>query len=636
VPRDLETICLKCLQKEPHKRYAGADELADDLRRFLDGRPILARPVGAVERLWRWCGRNPLVASLLGLVCAGVVALAVAAVLLFVANQNEREARELADHERGRAERNFTLARKAAESERAARKLADHERGRAEQNYGLARKALDHAVTQVANHSQLSSPAFRELRKQILEAVAPIYEEVVAQRSEDPNMLAEQGRAYGQRAVLRGQQGEIDQAVADYQQALKIFTRLAEQWPGEPEHHQQLLKTHDNLGILLARAQRYGEAEAAHRRGLETAKKLAVAFPKTPEYRFEAGRAHQNLSAIHHQQGQLVQAEAEERQGLAELGPLVEQYPGNAEYRQHLGRGHNNLGYTLRRLKRLDDAEAHYLKAVVIREKLIADFPTVPRYRQELSLVCNSLGTLLQERKRPKEALSYFYREVAEMEKAVAAFPKLLEYRVDLAWSYRTLGNVLSDLGKPAEALPWYDKSLLALQTVLTADPRLADLRKHLITGSTKRAALLVKLQRPVDAVVDWDRVLLLEVGPARDGYRLQRALALVGAGDHVRAVAEADALARAKGVKADVLYEAARLHALAIPAAGQDLKQPREERERLAEQYAARALALLEQARAAGWFRDAARRERLKTDSAFEPLHGRAEWAALMKGLVR
>jgi serine/threonine protein kinase/WD40 repeat protein len=76
VPRDLETVVLKAMAKEPGRRYPTADELADDLRRFLADRPIRARRSSHAERLWRWCRRNPVVASLAGAVLGLLVVIA--------------------------------------------------------------------------------------------------------------------------------------------------------------------------------------------------------------------------------------------------------------------------------------------------------------------------------------------------------------------------------------------------------------------------------------------------------------------------------------------------------------------------------------------------------------------------------
>lgn len=75
IPKDLETICLKALQKEPGKRYESAEGFAADLRRFLKREPILARPIGRIERTWRWSRRNPLVAALLATVTSLLIAL---------------------------------------------------------------------------------------------------------------------------------------------------------------------------------------------------------------------------------------------------------------------------------------------------------------------------------------------------------------------------------------------------------------------------------------------------------------------------------------------------------------------------------------------------------------------------------
>jgi WD40 repeat protein/tRNA A-37 threonylcarbamoyl transferase component Bud32/Flp pilus assembly protein TadD len=112
VPNDLQTITLKCLAKEPSRRYRTADELAADLRRWLAGEPIHARPVGRAERLWRWCCCNPLPAGLSGTVAAllvvAVVGASVAAVWLGRAAGDADDARR--KEEAARRAKELTLA----------------------------------------------------------------------------------------------------------------------------------------------------------------------------------------------------------------------------------------------------------------------------------------------------------------------------------------------------------------------------------------------------------------------------------------------------------------------------------------------------------------------------------------------
>ena len=92
VPRDLETICLRAMDKEPSGRYATARDMADDLRRFLKGEPIHARPIGRAERLWRWCRRKPALASMTA--AAAILLLVVALGGTFAALEFRQQAEE--------------------------------------------------------------------------------------------------------------------------------------------------------------------------------------------------------------------------------------------------------------------------------------------------------------------------------------------------------------------------------------------------------------------------------------------------------------------------------------------------------------------------------------------------------------
>jgi eukaryotic-like serine/threonine-protein kinase len=181
VPRDLETICLKCLEKDAAQRYASALELAEELQCFLDGRPIKARPISAPARAWRWCRRNPALSWTIGIASFLLIVITSAYISSLIAKNAqlvnafsaEQAAKNLAQQHSQTAETQKFLAQENAAKAKTAAELALSEKTRADQEADSARRQLYVA------HMNLAQLAWDEANlgrlQQLLESHIPRY-----------------------------------------------------------------------------------------------------------------------------------------------------------------------------------------------------------------------------------------------------------------------------------------------------------------------------------------------------------------------------------------------------------------------------------------------------------------------------
>jgi serine/threonine protein kinase len=444
LPPDLETVLLRAMAKRPEERYPTAQALADDLARFLEGRPVLARRPSLLDRAAKWCGRHRAVVAT---AAAGLVLATVLLIASVIWNVRERRS-----------------------AERYARE---------------ARDTVDDMYTHVADRWLARTPYLEPVQQEFLEKALAFYERFLRKNGSDASVQRDTARAYrrvgdirrrlGRPAEAEGAydralpllealgagaedreelalchnnrgnlfqgQGRLTEAEADYRCARALFARLAEDFPDLPEHWDGLAGSGGNLGTVLHRLDRLDEAERAYRQALAVQERLAQAHAEVPAYTHDRAGLLSNLANLLRDSGKGGEAEELYRQALALQAPLVVRYPADPVYRQAHAVTRHGLGLLLA-ADRPEAAEKELNDAAALRARLASDFPRVPGYRQELAATLNAIGPVLAKCDRPAEAKATLSRALQLRERLAADFPEDAGYARELAESRRLLSEL--------------------------------------------------------------------------------------------------------------------------------------------------------------------------------------------------
>ncbi len=431
VPRDLETICLKCLRKEPQKRYASAEALAEDLRRFGAGDPIRARPIGRLELSWRWCGRHPLTAALFAALALSVMGGFVATVSLWL----------LAD-------------RRAADAQREGEE-ARRQRAIAEDNFRQAREAVD-AFAALGDSRLFSDPAARPLRRELLQAALAYYEKFLERWKDDPLVQAEVARTYYRVSRISGTIGSKSEALRAARQACRIGEELVQRHSSDARFQKELAYSYKQNGYILTELCRPDEALTAFRLADHAIRRLLNDAPLEPELQKLLAQNLHDIGLAQRELGQLQAALGtfeESRQIRAKLVDEPPQVGNYLDYRGDLAWSRFNIGRIRQELGEHASARPDLEASLEAFAGVVADRPTVGYVLEGLASAELYLGLMEMEGGYLAAAHSHFRKAQQVGVQAVQTNPSVPLYQHVLSQAHYALGQLHRKKGDLGEAL---------------------------------------------------------------------------------------------------------------------------------------------------------------------------------------
>lgn len=499
IDRDLETICLKCLRKEPSRRYASCADLAEDLALYLSGRPIIARPVGYLERAYRWCRRNPIAATLSGT----ALALALSTMLSIAVGY-----------------RNVSAALQESETR------LQH-----------ALQVVDELFTRVSEDELLNEPGMQPLRKDLLEKALKHYQYFLAESGEKDSLLDEVAAAHFRVGIISQTLGEFDSAEKELLLAEKTQVELLKNTPTSVTRLKAWADTLNALGRLYDDT---GKLEKAARMFADSTKargRLVLLQPNDIEFLRLRANAIMNLGLVMVHLGNYpdglkqMQAAQAERQSLLQAHPdieklrrdqamgwyslgksdieqsiektdfeqdlfqtaignfqkaideftvLVQRDPRSMNYRYYLGVSHRLMGGVLDQQGQTPAALKAFEAATDAIQSLAVRNPEVTAYQRELAMLAANRGACYWSNQEPDKSKQAWQEAIRLTRELVAIDPANTDLKIDLATSLSSLGFVTNNTGEHLQAKALFVEAKSITEKLLEAEPQAEELKMML------------------------------------------------------------------------------------------------------------------------------------------------------------
>ncbi|QEF98636.1 Serine/threonine-protein kinase PknB [Stieleria maiorica] len=404
---DLDTICLKCLEKDPTGRYKSAGDVADELDRYLSGVPILARPISTLGRLRRWSRRNRLIAASAATALGCLVFAFIAVSVSLVQTRSAFERSEL--------------------------------------SFKQALDAVNDFFTTVSEETLLDQPGLKPLRHDLMRQALQYYDRFLVQRANDPTIADLMGVTHYRVGLITAEIESHEAALDHFDRAIEIQRRGLEDRPQSQVGLRELANSYNARGDSLYHLGRWESSLNSFRQSKRLRQQLVELQSDSIEYRRLLANADMNLGIVFKRCGNLPAAFDALGAATELREQLSQEHPDHPSVLRDVAKGYYALGGVYAQQGMMDSARTYYDRAIDSFSQLV-QMPGAIDDHYLLSGSHFARAGLLEE---PAGAIEGFRRAMREMAPVAAINPNVDKYQMmlincgfEIAFRYEQLGQI--------------------------------------------------------------------------------------------------------------------------------------------------------------------------------------------------